>query len=530
MATNKSIKYRYALDEEKKVIDITSLIHQERNGSKKYVCLGCGEPVIPRTGSIRTWHFAHRVPGNCNPESYLHKLAKERIKAKFDSGEPFRVGYYSEIECPKTAICTQYVAHSCPEQTFLTLDLKGQYDTCELESRIEDSGKAVIPDILLTGRNEQPTFIEICVSHPCEPEKINLGFRIIEIKISSEEDIDNILKLDIIKENDMVQFYNFDRIDHNPQSYSKAECLYITAKKEIRNRYNSGREFKIGFYQDTSCINSNNCVFYQVMKCQERYFESYDLQKYYDTCEILPVEQAKKSDLRLLNKKNPKRKSVDILIQTPFCLDKYFQEKITGRERVITLNISSTKALKELLNSSEVKEGKTCFDNLNSVEAKFYGFKNIVKQLNKTDYFKKVYLYQSGKVYIEPQIKTCKEIKEKEKPGTILELAIHSDLYLYIDKSLESRQKEIGELSEYEIIYAITDKQKRSLTTFAKNCILCKYKPVTFDGKPHYCTETRRALQNKGNEAMTCKNYIQNDERIQEILAIIQGAPIEIIK
>lgn len=40
------------------------------------------------------YHFAHKntIP-DCNPETYLHKLAKLKIKEKFDSGLPFEISF-----------------------------------------------------------------------------------------------------------------------------------------------------------------------------------------------------------------------------------------------------------------------------------------------------------------------------------------------------------------------------------------------------------------------------------------------------
>ena len=524
MITN--IKYRHALDSDGNIINISAVTEADRN--KEFRCLGCGELMRPRLGTKNTHHFAHKNDVfNCSPETYIHKLAKQKIKEWFDNDEPFRIGYYNEISCSKTAICTQYAAHNCPEQVFLTANLKEQYNTCELESRVEESGKVVIPDILLTGHGEQPMFIEICVSHPCEQEKINLGFRIIEINIRTEEDIDNLHKLNIIKESDMVRFYNFDRIVHNPQSYPKEECLYTIAKREIKNWLNSNREFNIGFYRDTLCIDSTNCVFYQVMNCKESYLESYNLKLFYDTYKTSPVEQGAISDLRLLSKDNPNRRTIDILIQTPFFLvpDVNYQKLVAeSYNNLIILDISSKEALNGLLNFSEIKEGKTYLDNLNSIEAKFYGFKKRAKRLNRTDIFRKVYLYQSGKVFIKNWIQEdCRKIKDRKNSKAILEIVILEDVDTYI----EYGETGIVELSNYEIIYAIAHELKMNI----KNCIFCKYweKQREVNDRPDHCKIDGKA-HSKGNDAMVCKFYTSADDRLEETLKVIHGGPIEIIK
>jgi len=68
-----------ALDENKKLVDIKDV---ERGLACQCTCFECGETVIARKGEIKEHHFAHasnKASCTINPESVLHKYAKEVI-------------------------------------------------------------------------------------------------------------------------------------------------------------------------------------------------------------------------------------------------------------------------------------------------------------------------------------------------------------------------------------------------------------------------------------------------------------------
>jgi uncharacterized protein YlaI len=54
------------------------------NKKHKYMCPECKNPVIPKQGKIKVWHFSHKPGSNCSHynypgESQIHKEAKHRI-------------------------------------------------------------------------------------------------------------------------------------------------------------------------------------------------------------------------------------------------------------------------------------------------------------------------------------------------------------------------------------------------------------------------------------------------------------------
>lgn len=193
------IKYQYAYDENQHLISINDITKENRN-EHQYVCIGCGNPLLPRAigSKSRRPHFYHKELVDCSGETYLHKLTKKIFREKFLNAEHFEVTYRVKKECD--AFNCKFRNKRCvDEYSTTTIDLKEYYDTCEEEVTI----KSFVADLLLTNsKNPQipPILIEVCVSHACEPEKRNSGLKIIEMKIRSEDDIKDLLDFNHLKE------------------------------------------------------------------------------------------------------------------------------------------------------------------------------------------------------------------------------------------------------------------------------------------------------------------------------------------
>ena len=72
----------WAKDREGRRVSVATLDAARRRARAPFACIGCGEPLIARLGSIRARHFAHRPGSRCpltRPESALHLNAKERL-------------------------------------------------------------------------------------------------------------------------------------------------------------------------------------------------------------------------------------------------------------------------------------------------------------------------------------------------------------------------------------------------------------------------------------------------------------------
>ncbi len=214
MAKIQSKNYSYANNASGELINISTAQRQE-----KYFCPICGGAMIPHMGHIRRWHFVHKNTDICSYESYLHKLAKIKIRQAFLSSEFFFLSYDAKAIC--SCDCPFINSPKCEGAKSVKFNLRKYYDTCEIEA----SYNQYTADLLLTSSinpKTPPILIEIMVTHKCSDDKIRDGVRIIEIPIESEEQIDYIVKscrLTAIRADhsytfkDRITLYNFNKVE-----------------------------------------------------------------------------------------------------------------------------------------------------------------------------------------------------------------------------------------------------------------------------------------------------------------------------
>lgn len=217
-----NVRYGYCLDENDNLVCIDSVTKENRY-SHEFRCLQCGQKMIPKIGHKRVRHFAHSADVDCNGESYLHKLAKRRIREKFLSSENFSIIFNRPAPCCEKEHCIYavpeneeiYLGHSCSINVDIPMDLKiwngyKLFDKCEEEVAIGNFRA----DLLLSDSNNPtlpPVFIEVKVTHESTEEKLASEYRIIETRtISSEKDIEDIVS------NGFVEGINCSTYNFNP--------------------------------------------------------------------------------------------------------------------------------------------------------------------------------------------------------------------------------------------------------------------------------------------------------------------------
>lgn len=232
-------KYRYAYNENEKIVDVLKLHREEQQELGMFFCIGCGNPLIAKIkGEKKVKHFAHKVKVKCNTETYLHKLAKQTFLTTYlnclEENEPFK------IELTHPHVCDKFIDIwdiKCDLGTFKkTYDLTEYYDEIKLEHRDD----CFIPDLLLidtTGEKES-IYIEIAVTHFLSEEKEISSHRIIEISIEEEKDIDKITSR-IISETS-AKFVNFRPVS---VSAPDAKCKCALQKYFCLIIYKSGKSF-----------------------------------------------------------------------------------------------------------------------------------------------------------------------------------------------------------------------------------------------------------------------------------------------
>lgn len=182
------ITFHNATDTDGKIIHIEEVTKENR--AEHYFCIGCGGEMSAVLGDKREHHFRHKE-AHCSWESYLHKLGKMRLKQRFETQKDFIVKYYVEHHCDKSRGCKLepiYKDKKCNRRELLVFDLKKEFDTCEEEVTY----KGFRADLMLSSKEHperEPVFLEISVTHDCEPEKLASGIPIIELKIIDEKDV-----------------------------------------------------------------------------------------------------------------------------------------------------------------------------------------------------------------------------------------------------------------------------------------------------------------------------------------------------
>lgn len=218
------VKFHNAADSEGRIVNIKDVSRENR--AKRYFCIGCGAEMSAVLGDKREHHFRHKEDV-CSWESYLHKLGKRKLKDRFKEQNDFVIGYFVENVCDKSDGCkleSIYSNNKCNRKELRRINLKELYDTCQEE---EVTYKSYRADLMLSHSKypeREPIFLEISVTHDCEPEKIASRIKIIELKISNEQDIlrpleeMNFLFLDTLSSNPYsydskpdIRFYNFER-------------------------------------------------------------------------------------------------------------------------------------------------------------------------------------------------------------------------------------------------------------------------------------------------------------------------------
>jgi len=147
------IIYPYALDKAGLVVKAVDAPRTEI-----YSCIACGERMVLRRGEIKRPYFAHYTENpTCKPETVLHMMAKDIIKAGLDTAIKMKYEYPFTWHCP---ICDQ--------------EHKGNLALSPREVKTEVSLDGVRPDILVSSTNGKPLVaIEVVVTHSPEQEAID---------------------------------------------------------------------------------------------------------------------------------------------------------------------------------------------------------------------------------------------------------------------------------------------------------------------------------------------------------------------
>jgi hypothetical protein len=181
-----SIQYRYARNVHGGLVDVQGMQPTQRGEGAPFSCLSCGRELVPALGEIQAHHFRHKQEQDCSSETYRHQLAKLVFVAEYErclrEGRPFHLVRSVEGTC---SFYAQRFGFTCTRTEPREHDLTRWFD----EVAVEEVREGFRADVLLwSKRHEDYLFIEMAVTHTCEPEKQESGIRIIELSIGTEDD------------------------------------------------------------------------------------------------------------------------------------------------------------------------------------------------------------------------------------------------------------------------------------------------------------------------------------------------------
>lgn len=202
---DKHIFQHFALTNNNHLIHIKET---DNTNSQYYYCPHCHKEMIPKRGSIRQWHFAHKA-NQCSYDKYLHSIAEIMLMHWFNTSEHIYLNMQNIAKCDKYDSCSFRNNEDCTRPNMEQFDLKRYFFNCIPEHRHSN----FVADLYCENRSNynEPIFIEIMVTHECSQEKKESGIRIIELIIQSEEDILEIINSQHLTEGPTVRLYNFKR-------------------------------------------------------------------------------------------------------------------------------------------------------------------------------------------------------------------------------------------------------------------------------------------------------------------------------
>lgn len=151
MTTQTNILYPFALSKINRAVHV-----EEAMKGHLYQCFGCSAPMVPRQGSKRQWHFAHKPPFDrcADPDKALHDTAKALIIQGLSDALDSQGEYHLGCLC---AECDRAISRNVA-----------------ITGASVEPEKSIVPgtrsDLVVNRPDRDPVIIEIVVTHDLEPE------------------------------------------------------------------------------------------------------------------------------------------------------------------------------------------------------------------------------------------------------------------------------------------------------------------------------------------------------------------------
>ena len=205
------------------------------------ICPSCKEPLVAKNkGMVRIHHFAHQSGTECDLayESMLHLLAKERVQSAFLKADSFLLDFEYRSHCLHENHCKfEKFDDYCYTSERRRFNLKEFYDCCEQE--VAYDGVRRRSDLKLfssAAPQRRPIYVEFCVTHASQEEKLHSGHKIIECVIEDETDINKIIEKGFVEDKE-------NKVDYNRIAEPKVQTYGFTNSDFNNDRINRNIEF-----------------------------------------------------------------------------------------------------------------------------------------------------------------------------------------------------------------------------------------------------------------------------------------------
>lgn len=279
--------------------------------------------------------------------------------------------------------------------------------------------------------------------------------------------------------------------------------LHMVAKHLIKEKFEKGEPFIVGYYRDVKCSDIGTCPFAKDEECHTHKLETFDLKAFYDTCEEEKPVGDYIADLLLTNSSKPDREPVLIEIQVSH---KSTPQKIDSGLRIIEIRIRTEEDIAKLLSAPIVENPDAKFGQVRDVEtigfAKFHGFKkeSSVPEPLALRSIQRFYLFRSDNAFVR-EYKSCRNVGTKDDDRAIFEASIDS-FYL-------------GSPSPYEFGYFAA----RQNGIDVKTCQFCKYHRSGYDSPIFCCLHKKYGTpeEPKPQYAQKCGYYREKTKLLEVI-------------
>lgn len=273
--------------------------------------------------------------------------------------------------------------------------------------------------------------------------------------------------------------------------------LHKLAKRIIKNKFNSGGKFEIEYIQTVRCTDADTCPFFYESLCKDDGYKSFDLRKFYDTCEEEKSIDGYVADVLLSDSTGKYSDPVLIEIHVSH---KSSEQKIKSGLKIIEIKVSDEEGV-NVLSKVPIKESRYDWDEGN---AHFYGFRleAVKSESLSCRFLSKFVLFESGKTFVQWR-NTCREAMCPHTSKSVLELLIEP-----IDQNADYQ------VDIYGVGYAFAIEKGYDVRT----CAMCRFhrsgeRPFAF-----FCClyKKRGTPQNpEAHEAISCPHYTVDQSLVQ---------------